>query len=177
MICKELQEKIRSISNYDNNGRYDLLSILSNAALFSEVIKYFSNIYKGKIDYIASPEATGWILGAALASELNVGFIELRKRGKLPYTGNDITSVKYPDYSNIDNSLEIRKGIIPTGSNVLIVDDCVITGATICCCIELLMEERCTVSGLATISINENENTKLWIDTGFATFINIIIPN
>ena len=66
-------------------GRYDLLPLFTAPGLFSEIVKHLASAFAVKIDYAASPEATGWILGAAIASELGVGFIALRKKGKLPY--------------------------------------------------------------------------------------------
>ena len=71
---------------------YDLLPIFKDVALFEEIVAYLAHPYAGKVDLVASPEAIGWILGAAMARKLNVGFVPLRKGGKLPYPNEKILS-------------------------------------------------------------------------------------
>jgi len=171
MANHELKEKIKSALPSGSIGRYDLLPLFANAGLFSEIVEHLASSYIGNVDFVASPEATGWILGVALARELGVGFIALRKGGKLPYPEAMISSMKYFDYSKTEKSLELRSGSLLPGSRILIADEWIETGSSVRCCIELLEKEGCVISGLATIGIDYNENTKLWVDTNFATFI------
>ena len=171
MTQRELIEKIKAAIPVDSIGRYDLLRLFAEADLFSEIVKFFADKFIGKFDYIASPEATGWVLGAALARALNIGFIALRREEKLPYPPNLITSAKYLDYSGSEKSLGLATGSLKAGSKALIVDEWIETGASVRCCIELLEKENCIVSGIATVGINYTQNTNLWIDTGFVSFI------
>ncbi len=173
MTQQELREKIKNAISHDSIGRYDLLPLFANDTLFSEIIKYFSALYTKKIDFIASPEAVGWILGVALARELHIGFIPLRKGGRLPYPESQLLSSKYLDYSKSEKTLELKKGSLAADSRVLIVDEWIETGSSMRCCMELLEKEQCIVSGVATIGIDYNDNTKSWIDSGFASFIGI----
>jgi adenine phosphoribosyltransferase len=171
MNQQELIERVRRAIPEGSIGRYDLLPLFADTALFSELVRCFSALYAEKVDCIASPEAIGWILGTAIAKELNVAFIPIRKRGKLPYPNASLVSCEYRDYSNVNKSLEIKRGSLAAGSRVLVVDEWIETGASIRCCMELLESEGGIISGLATIGINYNEDTMGWIDSGFVSFI------
>ncbi len=173
MIRQELRKKIKSAIPHGSIGRYDLLPLFANDALFSEIVKYFSGLYADKIDFIASPEAIGWILGVALARDLHIGFIPLRKGGRLPYPESGLLSSKYLDYSKTEKTLAIKKGSLDAGRRVLIVDEWIETGSSMRCCIELLEKAQCVVSGLAAIGIDYNDGTKSWIDSGFVSFIGV----
>ena len=171
MNQRALKDRVKEAIPKDSIGRCDLLPIFADTALFSEMVKFFSTIYAGKVDYIASPEAIGWILGVSIARDLNVGFIPIRKGGKLPYPKTALISAEYLDYSRTLKVLALKKTTFPTGSRVLIVDEWIETGASVRCCIELLEKAGCIISGLATIGIDYNENTMSWVDAGFVTFI------
>ena len=175
MTQQELVEKVKASIPAGSIGRYDLLPLFAKADLFAEIVKYFAAIYIGKLDYIASPEATGWILGAALARELDIGFIALRKGGRLPYPPTSISSVKYFDYSGVEKSLELATGSLNAGSKILIADEWIETGSSIRGCIKLLEKQNCIISGLATIGIDYTDNTKQWVDTGFVSFVGMDI--
>ena len=152
-------------------GRYDLSPVFKDAKLFAEIVEYLAAPYTGKVDFVASPEAIGWILGVAAARKLGIGFVPLRKGGKLPYPKEMIISQNYIDYSNKEKTLEIKKNTVTAGSRALIVDEWVETGISMHCCIGLLNKIGCTVAGLAAIGIDYREGTKDWIDSGFIRFI------
>jgi len=155
----------------DSIGRYDLLPVFRDTELFTEIIKYLAVPYIGKVDYVAAPEAIGWVMGSAMARELNTGFIPLRKMHKLPYPKEVLISQKYVDYSGKEKALEIKKGNVTPGDRILIVDEWVETGVSLHCCINLLEKLGCIIVGLATIGIDCRESTKGWIDTGFIRYI------
>ena len=171
MNDSQLVDKVLEAIPKNSVGRYDLLPIVKNVKLFREIVKYLADPFLGKADYVASPEAIGWVLGTAIATELNVGFIPLRKSGRLPYPNELLISRSYIDYSRKEKSLEIKKDSIARGDRILIVDEWVETGTTMKCCIELLEKAGGTIAGLATIGIDYREQTKDWIDTGFIRFI------
>ena len=86
------------------------------------------------IDVIVSNEARGFIVGAALAYELGVGFVPVRKKGKLPFKCVDLTYKKEYECDTI----EIHKDAIAPGQKVLIIDDLLATGGTVKANIELV---------------------------------------
>lgn len=120
---------------------------------------------------MAAPEAIGWILGTAIAKELGVGFIGVRKGDKLPYAKEEIISTHFTDYSGQDKSFEISKSSIVRNKRVLIVDDWIETGSQMKALIALLEKLDCSIIGLATIGIDINEVTQKWIDSSFVAYI------
>jgi len=168
---QELKERITKILPKDSIGRYDLLPIFMDTALFADIVEFLSAPYAGRVDYIAAPEAIGWILGTGVARELKVGFIPLRKADKLPYPKETLISQSYTDYSGKPKTLEIKSGYNGSGKRLLLVDDWVETGATLQCCINLFQKLGCSVIGLATIGIDNRQETKNWIDNDFVTFV------
>jgi len=171
MSDKHLASRVMEAIPKDSIGRYDLLPITKDTALFREIVKYLAAPFIKKVDYIVSPEAIGWIIGVAVAGELGVGFIPIRKRGKLPYPKELLISQRYHDYSIKEKTLEIKKDTFFPGCRILIVDEWVETGASINCCIKLLEKENCIIQGIATIGIDYREETKPWIDSGFVRFV------
>jgi len=155
----------------DSVGRYDLLPITKDATLFTEIVKYLAAPFIDRVDFIVSPEAIGWLIGVTVARELGVGFIPIRKSGKLPYPKDLLISQSYNDYSINEKSLEIKKDTFFPGCRVLIVDEWVETGASMSCIMKLLEKANCTIKGIATIGIDYREETKTWIDSGFVRYI------
>jgi adenine phosphoribosyltransferase len=86
------------------------------------------------IDVIVSNEARGFIVGAALAYELGVGFVPVRKKGKLPYKCVDLTYKKEYECDTI----EIHEDAIERGDKVLLIDDLLATGGTVKANIDLV---------------------------------------
>ncbi len=167
-----LQEDIRALlQSYRSVGRYDLLSLFSRPALFREIVQTLALPFHGRVDYVASPEAIGWVLGTALAAELNAGFVGMRKAGRLPYPGDQLFSASYTDYSKERKTLELRKDALPPNSRVLLADEWIETAATARCSLALLQHFHCTVAGIAAVGIDENEHTREWINSGFVTYI------
>ena len=168
---EELIARIRSILSDESIGRYDLLPLFKDLNLLAEIVNVLSTPYIGKIDFVAAPEAIGWLLGIMIAKELNVGFIPIRKGNKLPYPKEHIIKNNYIDYSGNEKSLEINENSIAKGSKVLIVDEWIETGSSIRCCMDILTKKDCIIVGLATIGIDYREETKDWIDNNFVTFV------
>jgi len=87
-----------------------------------------------KIDKVAGVEARGFILGGAIAHQLSVGFVPVRKKGKLPF--ETISEPYELEYGT--DELEIHVDAIEKGEQVLVVDDLIATGGTACAAIKLL---------------------------------------
>jgi adenine phosphoribosyltransferase len=125
----------------------DITPILSDGPAFSAIVREFVSRVSS-VDYVAGVEARGFIFGAAVAHEMNVGFVPIRKRGKLPH---DSISRSYGlEYGAAE--LEIHRDAIPVGAKVFLIDDILATGGTISAAIELLNELEATVSDIALVS-------------------------
>jgi adenine phosphoribosyltransferase len=131
----DLKSKIRRIPEFKGVIFWDITPLLKDKTCFHECIKQLADHYRGKaIDVIVSNEARGFIIGAPLAYELGVGFVPIRKKGKLPYKCVDLTYKKEYECDTI----EIHKDAIEKGQNVLLIDDLLATGGTIKANIELV---------------------------------------
>jgi adenine phosphoribosyltransferase len=88
-IEKILNEAIRTIPDFPKKGIMfkDITTLLNNSEAFKSLIDFLKERYKDKnIDFVAGIESRGFIFGSALAYALGVGFVPIRKKGKLPYT-------------------------------------------------------------------------------------------
>lgn len=131
----DLKSKVRRIPEFKGVVFWDITPILKDKQCFTQSIKQLADHYRGKpIDVIISNEARGFIIGAALAYELGVGFIPVRKKGKLPYKCVDLTYKKEYECDTI----EIHQDAIEKGQNVLLIDDLLATGGTVNANIELV---------------------------------------
>lgn len=136
-INLDLKSKIRVIEDFPEEGISfkDITTLIKDGLAFREVIDRIVEDLKGKeIDYIAGPEARGFLLGAAVAYALGVGFIPIRKPGKLP---GETASHEYElEYGK--NTLEIHLDAIEKGKRIAIVDDLLATGGTISSAVKLI---------------------------------------
>ena len=141
----DLKSKIRRIPEFKGVVFWDITPLLKDKACFHESIKQLADHYRGKpIDVVVSNEARGFIIGAPLAYELGVGFVPIRKKGKLPYKCVDLTYKK--EYES--DTIEIHQDGIEKGQNVLIIDDLLATGGTVKANIELVEKLGGKVAGL-----------------------------
>ena len=131
----DLKGKIRRIPEFKGVVFWDITPLLKDAVCFRETIIQLADHYRErKIDVIVSNEARGFIIGAALAYELGVGFVPIRKKGKLPYKCVDLDYKKEYECDTI----EIHQDAVKKGQNVLIIDDLLATGGTVNANIELI---------------------------------------
>ena len=131
----DLKSKVRRIPEFKGVVFWDITPLLKDRRCFRECIKLLADHYRDKeIDVIVSNEARGFIVGAALAYELGVGFIPVRKKGKLPFKCVDLTYKKEYECDTI----EIHEDAIEQGQKVLLIDDLLATGGTIKANIELV---------------------------------------
>jgi adenine phosphoribosyltransferase len=122
-----LKSKIRRIPEFKGVVFWDITPLLKDKVCFRETIKQLADHYRGKpIDVIVSNEARGFIVGAALAYELGIGFVPVRKKGKLPYKCVDLTYKKEYECDTI----EVHEDAIEKGQKVLLIDDLLATGGT-----------------------------------------------
>ena len=124
-----IKDLIRTIPDFPIPGIMfrDVTSLFDNAKGFGECIEKLVEPYRStKIDKIIGLEARGFIIGGAIARELECGFVPIRKVGKLP--GKTITQDYELEYGKA--TLEIHEDAISAGDKILIVDDLLATGGT-----------------------------------------------
>ena len=125
----DLEKFIRTVPDFPIKGInfYDITTLFENNITFHYIINLLFDRYKSsRIDKVVGIEARGFMLGAALAYKLNVGFIPVRKKGKLPYkTISETYSLEYGE-----DTIEIHIDAIKKNQNILLVDDLIATGGT-----------------------------------------------
>ncbi|NQU65124.1 MAG: adenine phosphoribosyltransferase [SAR324 cluster bacterium] len=134
-----LKDKVRSIPNWPIEGVIfrDITTVLQDPAAFRYSIDLFYDRYKEmQIDKIVGIDARGFIFGAVLAYKLNLGFIPVRKKGKLPHK---TISAEY-DLEYGKDTVEMHEDAIVKGDRVLVVDDLIATGGTIAAAVELVQK-------------------------------------
>ena len=134
---QRLESKIRAIPGFPRPGVVfrDITPLVGDPAMLRLAVHQLVHPFIGEpIDAVAGMEARGFIFGALAAQELNVGFVPLRKPGKLPY---DVQSVSYElEYGTA--SLEAHIDAINPGDRILLVDDLIATGGTASASCELV---------------------------------------
>ncbi len=126
----DLRDKIRQIPDFPKEGIVfrDITTLIKDKDAFKQAVdEIVSDLKDKKIDYIVGPEARGFLMGSAVAYALGVGFVPVRKKGKLP---GEVIQKEY-DLEYGTDILEIHKDAIEKGSNVAIVDDLLATGGTV----------------------------------------------
>ena len=139
---------IRVVPDYPLPGiRFqDLTPLLSDGSAFSEIIRALK-ASADKCDVVAGIEARGFIFAAALAFELGVGFVPLRKKGKLPFLTHDETyGLEYGE-----DVVQIHQDAVEPGARVLLIDDVLATGGTACAGIRLIRRTGAHVVGFTTV--------------------------
>ncbi len=142
----DFKEKIRSIKDYPKEGIIfrDITTLLKDGEAFREAIDAMKDLVKDEaIDKVVGIEARGFILGAPLAYDLGVGFVPIRKPGKLPA---DTHSAEYElEYGS--DTVEMHVDAIEKGEKVLIVDDLLATGGTGSAAVEICKNAGADVIG------------------------------
>ncbi|MVO99639.1 adenine phosphoribosyltransferase [Paenibacillus lutrae] len=142
------KDYIRVIEDFPQPGiRFkDITTLLQNGPVYKEAINYLAELVKDQqIDLIAGPEARGFVVGAPLAYALGVGFVPIRKSGKLP--GKTIEADYSLEYGK--DKLAVHDDAIKPGQRVLIADDLLATGGTIQTCVSLIEQLGGEVIGSA----------------------------
>ncbi|MDF1736130.1 MAG: adenine phosphoribosyltransferase [Minwuia sp.] len=146
----EIRDRIRTIPDYPKPGIMfrDVTTLWNDARGFRTAIDLLVQPYAGvRIDKVAGIEARGFVIGGAVAHQLSVGFIPIRKQNKLP--GATIGEDYDLEYGT--DRVEIHDDAITEGQNVLIVDDLLATGGTAEAAVKLIRRAGGTVVGCCFI--------------------------
>ncbi len=136
----------------------DVSSLLRDPKGFRAAMDLFVNFYRDKnFDVIAGLDARGFIPAGVLAYVLEKPLVMVRKKGKLP--GETIHAAYQLEYGQ--NVLEIQTDAAPRGANVLILDDLIATGGTLCAAVQLFANIGCTVTDVgAIVNLSELNGSK-----------------
>ena len=141
----------------------DPTSIYINGRAFNDLLDDLMADLEGvEYDVVAGLDAMGFVLAAALAARSEVGFLPIRKAGKLCV---DTDAVSFGNYSGKTQDMEMRKPAFGAGTRVLLVDQWVETGGTMDGAIRLVERQEGIVAGMVAIAIEENARTKSFRQT------------
>jgi len=147
---KTIRDYIRTIPDFPHEGIMfrDVTTLFSDARGFRMAIDQLLHPYAGTpIDKVVGLEARGFILGGAIAHQLSVGFVPIRKQGKLP--GKTVTQAYQLEYG--EAVMELHDDALQAGEKVLLVDDLLATGGTAEAGIRLVERLGARVIGCAFI--------------------------
>ena len=141
----DLKSKVRRMSQFKGVVFWDITTLLKDKDALHESVKRLADHFRGEpIDLVISNEARGFIIGAAVAYELGLGFVPIRKKGKLPSKCVELVYEK--EYES--DIIEIHEDAIRKGQKILLIDDLLATGGTIKANIELVEKLGGKVVGL-----------------------------
>jgi adenine phosphoribosyltransferase len=134
-----IKDHIRSIPDFPKPGIlfYDISTLLAHADAWKEAVRQLADAVRPhKPERLVGIESRGFLVAAPLALTLGLGFVMIRKRGKLP---GDIITHKY-DLEYGTDTIEIQADAIKPGSRVVVLDDLLATGGTMVAAINLLRQ-------------------------------------
>ncbi|MET3924441.1 adenine phosphoribosyltransferase [Devosia sp. 2618] len=146
----DLKALVRTIPDYPKKGILfrDITTLIEHPEGFKESIERIASQYRGQgITHVAGIEARGFIFGAGVAIALGVGFIPVRKKGKLP---GETIGQNYALEYGVD-TIEIHADVVEKGDKILLVDDLIATGGTAIAAVTLLRRTGATVEDAAFV--------------------------
>lgn len=144
----DLKRYIRNIPDWPKKGVLfrDITPLLADPEAFAAAIDVLCACFRDAgIEYVAAVEARGFIFGAAVAQTLGVGFVPIRKKGKLPFKTE---SISY-DLEYGTDTLEVHRDAIRKKAKVLMVDDLLATGGTMASACKLIEKIGGQIAGIA----------------------------
>jgi adenine phosphoribosyltransferase len=143
----ELKKYIRDVPDWPKKGILfrDITPLLAEPKAFGAAVDAMADDFAGAgIQYVAAVEARGFIFGSAVAAKLNVGFVPIRKKGKLPYKTESITY----DLEYSSDTLQVHCDAVTAGAKVLMVDDLLATGGTMAAACKLIEKIGGRIAGI-----------------------------
>lgn len=165
-----VRNAIRSVPDWPKEGVTfrDITPVLQDPGSFRALIDIFVYRYmRQRMDLVAGVDARGFIIGSVLAYELNLGFVPVRKSGKLPF--NTVAEEYKLEYGNA--SVEMHTDAVLPGQRVLLVDDLIATGGTMVAASRLLQRLGANVvEAAAIIDLPDLGGSRLIRDSGLPVF-------
>lgn len=144
----------------ETTGRFDVTPLFADSETFEALRADFLAGVSGEPTAVVGIDALGFVFGSALATELGVAFVPVRKGGKLPYPDDDLLSREVTDYTGTSKVLELHPDALGVDDRVLIVDDWVETGAQMRATADLVEAAGASVETVAAICVPRNEGTE-----------------
>ena len=149
-LQESIIKAVRDIPNFPIKGVVfkDVTPLFADINLYNKIIDNIVDLYKNKkITKVAGLESRGFIFGISIAQKLNVPFVVIRKKGKLPYkTVSTTYSLEYGSAT-----IEMHIDSVNEKDNVLIVDDLLATGGTACAAADLIRQLNGNVAAFAFV--------------------------
>ena len=167
-----LRQHIRTVPDWPVPGVQfrDITPLLQNPRVFRVLIDAFVHRYMDpalRPDVVAGLDARGFILGSVVAYELNVGFVPIRKKGKLPYT--TVEETYELEYGSA--TVELHTDAVARGQRVLLIDDLIATGGTMMAGKRLLEKLGASVTeGAAIVDLPELGGSERLREAGLKLF-------
>lgn len=165
-----IKSHIRTVPDWPAAGVQfrDITPLLSNPRVFRVLIDQFVHRYfDAKPSAIAGLDARGFIIGSVLAYELNIGFIPIRKKGKLPFT--TVEETYELEYGSA--TVEMHTDAVQAGDRIVLIDDLIATGGTMMAGAMLLQRlGAVVVEGAAIVDLPELGGSKRLRDSGLPLF-------
>ena len=171
-INQFLRDHIRTVPDWPAPGVQfrDITPLLQEAKVFRVLIDAFVHRYMDadkRPDVVAGLDARGFIIGAVVAYELNVGFVPIRKKGKLPFT--TVEETYELEYGSA--TVELHTDAVKPGDRVVLIDDLIATGGTMMAGRKLLERLGATVTeGAAIVDLPELGGSQRLRDSGLPLF-------
>lgn len=165
-----VRNTIRSVPDWPKPGVMfrDITPVLQDPQAFRVLVDLFVYRYmRQRLDLVAGVDARGFILGSVLAYELNLGFVPVRKKGKLPF--RTVAEEYTLEYGNA--TVEMHTDAVRPGQRVLLIDDLIATGGTLLAATKLLQRLGANViEAAAIIDLPDLGGTKAITDTGLPVY-------
>jgi adenine phosphoribosyltransferase len=171
-VADYLRSHIRTVPDWPAPGVQfrDITPLLQNPRVFRVLIDAFVHRYMDpalRPDVVAGLDARGFILGSVVAYELNIGFVPIRKKGKLPFT--TIEETYELEYGSA--TVELHTDAVTRGQRVLLIDDLIATGGTMMAGKKLLEKLGAVVmEGAAIVDLPELQGSTKLRATGMPLF-------
>ncbi len=168
-----VRQHVRTIADWPAPGVQfrDITPLLQQPDVFRALIGAFVKRYESgplRPDVVAGLDARGFILGAVIAHELGLGFVPIRKKGKLPFT--TVQETYALEYGNA--TVELHTDAVQPGQRVLLMDDLIATGGTMLAGKTLLEKVGAeVVEGAAVIDLTELGGATKLIEAGLDVFV------
>ncbi|MGE5334803.1 MAG: adenine phosphoribosyltransferase, partial [Nitrososphaerota archaeon] len=143
------------IDQHTSGNRCDVTPLFSDYTAFAALLDDLAALVEPlAFDLVMGIDALGFILGAAMALRTHVGFVPVRKGGKLPVA---VDTAECVDYTGQRKTLELRRDALKAGTRVLLIDEWIETGAQARAAIKLIEGQGGIIAGIASLHIDDNE--------------------